>query len=298
MAGRLPLNAMQAFEAAARSGSFAAAAAELGVTAAAVSQHVRLLEDRFGKTLFLRQPSGVELTEAGRAFFLRLTGAFGDLAEAAEQVRAATARPRVVISVLPSVGELWLLPALARLADTSGLHIIEDEQDPVDFVAGGVDIRISYGTSAYPHLDPVVLFQDQMVPVASPGLAAGLTGGVAAAAEGQFIHTGWGPGSSNPQSWSQWHSAMALARRPEPGKGLAFARLASAAEAARLGMGLALLPRSLAAADIARGTLVAVGPPAALLPQPYVMIARPGARQRPGARLVWQHLLALANATG
>lgn len=291
MAGRLPLNAMQAFEAAARTGSFAAAATDLGVTAAAVSQHVRTLEDRFGKILFLRRPNGVELTDAGRAFFLRLTGAFGDLAEAAKQLSIATARPRAVISVLPSVGELWLLPALSRLGDTSGLQIIEDGQDPIDFVAGGVDIRISYGSAAYPHLDPLVLFQDPMLPVAAPGIAAGLTGGVAAAEEGQFIHTAWGPGSANPQSWAQWHGAQGLTRRPDPGKGLAFARLASAAEAARLGMGLALLPRSLAADYIARGDMVAVGPPAAQLPQPYVMIARPGGRPRPGVSRVWQHLL-------
>ena len=108
MHDRLPLNALQAFERAARAGSFALAAQDLGVTPTAISQHIRLLEDRFGKQVFLRRPNGVELTDAGRELFLRVAGAFAELSEAAAHMKASTSPPRAVISVIPSGGELWL----------------------------------------------------------------------------------------------------------------------------------------------------------------------------------------------
>lgn len=290
MSDRLPLNALQAFERAARAGSFAIAAAELGVTATAVSQHIRLLEDRFGKQVFHRRPNGVELTDAGRDLFLRVTGAFAELSEAAAHLRTSALRPRAVISVIPSVGELWLLPQLAGLPDRAGLQVIEDNQDPVDFAAQGVDIRITYGAAAYPNHMVATLFHDRMLPVAAPQVAAELTDGALFAADAQLIHTQWGPTYANPQSWTGWHQARGSARRPDLGKGLLVDRLVIAATAARQGLGVALLPETLAAADLARGTLVAVGPAAGQMPQPYVMVARPAARLRPGPDMIWKHL--------
>lgn len=290
MTERLPLNALQAFERAARAGSFAVAAAELGVTPTAISQHIRLLEDRFGKQVFHRRPNGVELTDAGRDLFLRVAGAFAELSEAAAHLRTSALRPRVVISVMPSVGELWLLPKLAGLADRSGVQMIEESHDPVDFAGQGVDIRITYGAAAYPNQTVTTLFHDRMLPVAAPDVAAALNVAVTDLSDAQLIHTQWGPSYASSQSWTGWHEAMGSARRLDPGKGLSVDRLVIAATAARQGLGVALLPETLAAADLARGTLVAVGPAAARMPLPYVMVARPAARLRPWAEMVWKHL--------
>lgn len=295
MRDRLPLNALQAFEQAARYSSFAAAADELGVTATAISQHIRQLEDRFGKQLFLRRANGVDLTDAGRELFQRVSGAFADLSEAAAHLKTARSRPRAIISVIASVGELWLLPALAGLADRAGVQIIEENDDPVDLAGRGIDIRITYGATAYPHHAVERLFHDRMLPVAAPGLAARLSG-VAEAGDAWLIHTGWGPTYANAQSWAEWHEAVGSARRPDPGRGLALDQLAHSATAARHGLGVALLPETLAAADLARGSLVAVGPAAARMPVPYVMIARPAPRHRPAAEPIWHHLLAQARA--
>jgi LysR family glycine cleavage system transcriptional activator len=294
MRDRLPLNALQAFEFAARSASFAAAAEELGVTATAVSQHIRLLEDRFGKQLFLRRANGVELTDAGRELFLRVSGAFAELSEAAAHLKTAASRPRAVISVIASVSELWLLPRIAELADRVGVRIIEESHDPVDFASQGVDLRITYGAAAYPHQPVEVLFHDRMLPVAAPALAQSLPEGVVGVSDAVLIHTSWGPTYANPQSWAGWHEAMGSARRPDAGKGLSVDRLVIAATAARQGLGVALLPETLAAADLARGSLVALGPAAARMPLPYVMIARPAARHRPGVEPIWRHLLSQA----
>lgn len=291
MDDRLPLNALQAFERAARTGSFVAAAEGLGVTPTAISQHIRLLEDRFGKQVFHRRPNGVELTDAGRELFLRVSGPFAELSEAAAHLKTSASRPRAVISVIASVGELWLLPQLAVLADWAGVQIIEESSDPVDFAGRGVDIRITYGAAAYPHQTVEKLFHDRMLPVAAPQVAAALTGGALCVPDWQLIHTQWGPTYANPQSWAGWHEALGSPVRPDPGKGLSVDRLVIAATAARLGLGVALLPETLAATDLARGTLVAVGPAAARMPQAYVMIARPAARHRSGVDPIWRHLV-------
>lgn len=290
MSDRLPLNALQAFERAARAGSFAVAAVDLGVSATAISQHIRLLEDRFGKQVFHRRPNGVELTDAGRDLFLRIAGAFAELSEAAAHLKTSALRPRVVISVLPSVGELWLLPQLTGLPDRAGVQVIEENPDPVDFAGTGVDIRITYGAAAYPNQTVVALFHDRMLPVAAPAVALGLTEGALHTPDAALIHTQWGPTYASPQSWTGWHQAMDSARRPDPGKGLSVDRLVIAATAARQGLGVALLPESLAATDLAQGTLVAVGPAASRMPHPYVMVARPAARLRAGAERVWKYL--------
>lgn len=294
MSDRLPLNAMQAFEAAARTGSFAGAAGELGVTAAAVSQHIRQIEARYAKTLFHRRANGVELTDAGRELFLRLSGAFAELTEAFTDFRTAAQRPRVVISTIASLGELWLLPRLAGLGDRTGIQIIEDSADPVDFAARRIDIRITYGGQEAYAGQAKVLFHDRMLPVAAPALADGLTTGAIGAGDDILIHTHWGPSFSDAPSWSHWHQAMNSPRRPQTGRGVTFDRLAMAADAARRGLGVALIPETLARDDLDRGLLVAVGAPVARLPQPYVMVQRPGSRLRPAAETVWRHLLTQA----
>lgn len=282
---------MQAFEAAARIGSFAGAAVELGVTAAAISQQIRQIEARYAKTLFNRRTNGVELTDAGRELFLSLSGAFADLSEAISQFKTGKSRPRVVISTIASVGELWLLPQIGELADRAGIRIVEDGADPVDFAASGVDIRITYGGVSYQG-QATTLFHDQMLPVAAPGLAETMPDGAMGAGDELLIHTNWGQSFSDAPSWSHWHQAMGSPRRPQIGRGLTFDRLAMVAQAARQGLGVALLPETLAGDDLKRGSLVIMGQPAARLPQPYVMIRRPGARQRPAVDVVWRHLQA------
>ncbi len=144
---------------AARAGSFAAAAQELGVTPTAISQHIRLLEDRFGTQVFLRRANGVELTDAGRELFLRVAGAFSERTEAAAHLKTSVSRPRAVLSVIASVGESWLLPRLADLADRAGVRIIGENQNPIQFTGRGVDIRITYGAAACPGQMVEVLFR-------------------------------------------------------------------------------------------------------------------------------------------
>src|SRR5690606_11512783 len=115
MARRLPpLNALRAFEAAARLGSFAAAARELRVTASAVSQHVLSLERYLGTRLFKRLPRGLVLTALGRTYLPELTAGFDRLAEATVRLRAGDVGGLLTITALPAFALGWLLPRISR----------------------------------------------------------------------------------------------------------------------------------------------------------------------------------------
>lgn len=109
------LNALRAFEAAARHEGFARAAAELHVTAAAVAQQVRTLEAWAGRPLFQRLPQGLQLTHEGRAVLPRMIEAFDSLGLAVQALRTINRPHEVRIAALPSVAILWLSPRLPRL---------------------------------------------------------------------------------------------------------------------------------------------------------------------------------------
>jgi DNA-binding transcriptional LysR family regulator len=287
MRNRLPLNALQALDRAARAGSFAAVAQELGVSPTAISQHIRLLEDRCGKQVFLRRANGVELTDAGRELFLRVAGAFSGLTEAAAHLKTSASRPQAALSVIASVGELWLLSRLADLADRAGVRIIEENRNPIDFAGRGADIRITYGAAACPGHMVEVLFRDRMGTVAAPLLAAGLRGALGADGGG-LIHTWRVPDLCQSAVLGRLAPGFGQPAPPRFRQGFSVGRLGDAATAARPGVGVALLPETLAAAGLARGSLVAAAP----MPHPYVMIARRAARHCPGAEQVWYHLAA------
>ena len=105
-----PLNALRAFEAAARHESFARAASELHVSEGAVSRHVKLLEEHLGVALFRRRPRGVALTDPGRRLLPDITGSFERIAEAAARVTAADGAMKVMAPV--TLGARWLVPRL------------------------------------------------------------------------------------------------------------------------------------------------------------------------------------------
>lgn len=168
---RLPLNALRAFEAAARTGAFTLAAAELGVTPGAVTAHIKALEDRLGAALFERNPKGVRLTALGLEAVGLFTEAF-DLMTKAEAVLREKAAPQVVhIATLPAIAQLWLsprLPALRAAAPEISVSITALEAPP--------NLKRSlHDLSLFPAESGGVLVErDELFPVCSPTLAARL----------------------------------------------------------------------------------------------------------------------------
>ena len=149
-----PLKALRAFESAARTGSYVAAAEELRVSPAAVSQQVRNLEEFLGKQLFMRFNNRVLLTDAGQAVFAGASDALQSISTLTEQVMSGGTKSRLVISVITSVAERWLEPRLAAFAlHEKALRIeLRVEGDPVDFARHNIDLRLCYGANLYPDM--------------------------------------------------------------------------------------------------------------------------------------------------
>lgn len=170
-----PLNSLRAFEAAARHGSFALAAAELGVTPAAVSQQVKMLEAQLKLPLFRRLPRGLELTEAGRAYLPGLSDGLDRLAAATAQVREGRASGVVTVTTLASFAAGWLVPRLSDFRRRyPGIDLrLDTSRHLVDFAREDVDIAIRFGRGATKGLEAVHLLDEVLFPVASPALLHG-----------------------------------------------------------------------------------------------------------------------------
>jgi LysR family glycine cleavage system transcriptional activator len=168
------LNALQAFEAAARHQSFTRAAGELGVTQTAVSHQVRALEIELGVPLFRRAHQRVSLTPEGRAWAAELGAVFERLRDANHKLRqpASASRPAVSVSIIPSFGSRWLVPRLGRfLLQHREIDVrISATERLVDFAAEPVDIGIRYGLGGYTGVVSHQLAEDALVVVAAPAL--------------------------------------------------------------------------------------------------------------------------------
>lgn len=170
-----PLNALRAFEAAARLESFSRAAAELHVTPAAISQQVKGLEAYLGVALFDRRPRGLRLTAEGQAYLPELTRGFDQLARAGDRLHGADLAGRLTVSIIPSLCHLWLMPRLAdfrRRYPQIDLHLIADLRS-ADFARDRVDVGVRYGLGHYPGLRAVPIMEEEVFPVASPALLSG-----------------------------------------------------------------------------------------------------------------------------
>jgi LysR family glycine cleavage system transcriptional activator len=172
-----PLAAIRAFEAASRHLSFTRAGEELGMTQAAVSYQIRLLEDRLGVPLFLRKPRQLQLTEAGERLAPELRQAF-DLLRNAFDAFDAGAPARLTISTTQSFAAQWLAPRLGRFTQRNPNIAVElqTESRLVDFSREAVDIAIRQGKAPWPGLVATHLFDVTFTPMLSPDLAASVGG--------------------------------------------------------------------------------------------------------------------------
>lgn len=272
-----PLNALRAFEAAARTGSYVAAAEELGVSPAAVSQQVRNLEEFLGKQLFMRFNNRVSLTDAGQAIFAGASDALQSISALIEQVRSGATKSRLVVSVITSVAERWFEPRLAAFAlREKALRIeLRVESDPVDFARHNIDLRICYGTNLYPEMNMIRLLQDEVLPLCSPAYLernlAAKTGGMDGVPDDDLIHTSWGPSFVSHPTWHAWFAKSGIAR-PNDGKGYQVGMSSLALDLARDGVGVALGQRMIAGDDLKAGRLVPLSDIAIQLGHPYCLV--------------------------
>ncbi len=256
-----PLNALKAFEVAARHGSFVAAGVELGVSSAAVSQQVAKLERFFGKLLFARHNNRISLTDAGQIIYAETAASLQTLTDLTYRLREGGVRSRLTISVLASLAGKWLPSRLGRFMNGEELIRLDIrvESDPVDFARHGIDLRICYGTRLYPDLVAAPLFQDHVLPLCTPGFRDRYLARAPEPAElrdEHLIHTNWGTAFASYPSWQEWFAEAGLARVPDAARGHRVDLASTAIDMALSGQAVCLGHRELAHAEIAAGLLV------------------------------------------
>ncbi len=250
-----PLNALRAFEVAARTGSFTNAAREMGVSSAAISQQVKQLEAFWGKTLFIRQGNRIALSDAGQTAYPQLghwMTALGDLSDA---MRRTERRRHLVLSVPQSVAETWLAPKLSRLnrGDHATSLDIRVQDDPIDFARDKVDLRIFYGHDLYGDFRVESLFSDVLVAVAAPEFVAENGPHLDDIADKDLIHTDWGRGYSTSPNWGQVFTKDRIINH---NAGLRVQASSTALNFARMCFGVALVPLKFAEEELSAGRIV------------------------------------------
>lgn len=251
---RLPsLVALKAFEAAARLGSFQAAAQVLHLTPSAVSHQIRGLEVDFGQPLFTRKHRKVELTEAGRTLQAYVTRGFDELRRGTAALRQDRQANVLRVSAAPAFAAAFLTHRIDAFERAHrGLELrLEVSHAVVDLDAGGIDAAVRLVTAAPADLHSELLLPIVAGPVCTPELAARL------ASPADLHQVTRLCISQDPRGWRPWLRAAGLAEDPGPGRELWFETLNVAIQGALEGLGVALAPLTLTAHHIQTGRLVA-----------------------------------------
>ena len=253
-----PLNALRAFEVAARRGGFTSAAGELHVTPAAVSHQIKTLESHLDVQLFRRLPRGLEITEAGRQLLPQLTRGFEHFARAVDGLSAGGLAGKLTVNTAPSFATLWLVPRLGsflRAYPDIEVCVLTNEVAP-DLNTGEVDIRLPYGMGDYPGLATSLLMREQVFPVCAPSL---LNQSPLRRFSDLRHHTllhdiNTGPEEST-MTWRRWLRDAGVSG-VDPTRGVKFGNSTLLTEAAVRGQGVALGRTSLVGDHLATGRLV------------------------------------------
>jgi LysR family transcriptional regulator, regulator of gene expression of beta-lactamase len=245
-----PLNALRAFEAAARSGSFAAAAKDLRVSSSAISRYVKLLEARLGTPLFQRKPNGLDLTRKGEAFASELSGAFARIAQAADRLKAP-APQSIVLGAGPTLAMRWLIPRLPAFhGQRPGIDVrISTSVEGAGPMRPDWTAAIRMGDGAWPGHTSHFLFTADLFPVCTAAIARKL------AAPKDLRKVTLLQAANAKDDWPRWLGAAAL----ENGlldRALTFDYPAFALQAALDGAGVAMARAPFVADDLAAGRLV------------------------------------------
>nr|WP_029039888.1 LysR family transcriptional regulator [Cucumibacter marinus] len=240
-----------AFDCAARTGSFTAAAEELNLTTSAISRQVRALEEQLGVVLFRRINKAVALTEAGRTYAREIHLALKRIQAASLCVMTNPRSGILNLAILPTFGTRWLMPRLPGFIESNpGVTVnFVTKLTPFDCAAEGIHAAIHFGLADWPDAEAVYLMGEESIPVAAPAFLERypVTQPADLSTVPRLLL------ASRPDAWAQWLDTDA--RSPAQYQGLLFEQFSTAAQAAAAGLGVALLPKFLIASEIERGEL-------------------------------------------
>ncbi|CAN7473754.1 LysR substrate-binding domain-containing protein [Acidovorax sp. LjRoot118] len=248
-----PIANLQAFEAVARRRSFALAAAELHLTASAISHQISRLEAQLDVRLFERSAHGVRLSPAGEHYLLHVGAALNAIATATDDLRHGI-RNSLYVHSAPSIASLWLMPRLQHFAQAYpeiSLNL-SAAHTPSDFALGQADIDIRYGVPQWGDLVVEPLFEESIVPLASPAF---IKEHRLRRAE-QLLDLPLIQSNVSIVQWSDWFGRFTKLRAPDRFS-LRFDRAQMSLDAATQGLGVALESAINAGGHLADGRLKA-----------------------------------------
>jgi LysR family transcriptional regulator, glycine cleavage system transcriptional activator len=281
----LPMATLEAFEAAARSGSFSAAAMELSLTPGAISRQMAVLERDLGVVLFNRGARGVELTSAGRRLQLAASEALAIILSATRDLRRPGSSGMIRVSVTPSFGARWLLPRLSAFRATYPRIDVTPVADNrlVDLRREGYDMVVRYMSGSAPSgLQKISWLLEELVPVAAPAVMKGRAHTVDSLAGLPFLH------DTSDELWRVWLSSVG---KPDllPPHGTVFNDYNLAVEAAVSGLGVLIGRTALIQDELRSGRLIESVPLRVPSPRTYCLL-RPIGRAPPAVAAFWNWL--------
>lgn len=271
-------SALAAFEAVARLGSFSAAAEELALTQGAISRQIAVLEDLLQIRLFERGGRGAVPTEAARAYARSISEALLLIRSSTLNAMTKTQDNTLSLAILPTFGTRWLMPRIRGFvaAHPDITLSFATRIGKFDFDTEGIDAAIHIGAPDWPGAECTFLMNELVEPMCSPQYLAenpvrapqdlaGLT----------LLHL-----ASREGSWAYWFKSLGI--EAPAARIMRFEQFATAAQACVAGLGIALLPRFLAEAELVAGTLVSAYPHAVVSPSAYYLAApRSRSHRRP-----------------
>lgn len=250
-----PLNALRAFEAAARCGNFTRAAHELCVTQGAVSRHIATLESWLEVQLFERGRHGIRLTPAGQSYHASMRVAFDQIELGTRQLQQSPDEWLLRVKLPPTFAIRWLIPRLARFhARHPRIDVqITTSHKPTDFERDDVDVSIHSEPSPPEGPGYRLLFRETLLPVCAPAL---LQRDPPLAQPADLAQHALLSSLNRPQDWPAWLEAAGLSG-VDTHRGLKFENAAMAYQAAAEGLGVMMGLLAFVRDDLASGRLVA-----------------------------------------
>jgi len=275
-----PFEALQAALAAARTGSFTAAAAELEVTHATISRRVEMAEKWFQCSLFDRHARGVTVTATGQIALAKVAHAFEQLKQARQPRPVGQILPIVKLATTSSFARFWLIPRLTDLEGTTQDLRIELVTSALNasLSSGEVDLAIRYGRGQWNDGDEEPLFEESLCPVASPEVLAMNEQPLSLIKDTPLLHTG------DTTLWRAWMSYHGIRLTSKPIDRV-MADYAQAIEAARSGLGIALWNPAIHALDAFNGQLIALNELSSPSPLRFFLLSKPGPAHTPPMRV-------------
>jgi len=279
-----PLNALRAFEAAARLSSISRAGDELHVTHAAVSHQIRHLEEWLERRLVQRSGRGIALTPAGAEYYRIITGALATIATATANLRRDHDPKTITVGCIPSIAARWLVPSLPdftkRQSDLNVRIVYARAEERFD--EENLDVLITLGEDHSEGLDCRLLFSRANKPVTSPHYLAAHSGllGKNGLTYADLLH------DETTEAWAEWFRKAGMPP-PRRLRGPVFQDFNMLATALVAGHGVALCPSQVFSNEIQRGDLVVLSEIATLEDKGYYMISRTPPRRAVISFLEW-----------